>query len=196
MIYIILGVVAYIFFVLYDINSVVIKNKLLSCSFFAGVLLLAAATCGIILSSLGKIEWNIIRVGVYGAVSLVFIILLIYSLFFALPFEDTYLKMGTPPKVYRSGVYALCRHPGVICLIGFYLFLGLALGVNQLFIAAAIFSGFDILYVIFQDRWTFMKSFADYPEYKKDTPFLIPNRKSIKLCIQTFKWKEGSVNEL
>lgn len=193
MIYIILGVVAYILFALYDINSVIFRNKLLSWSFFAGTILLAAATAAVIAACGQRIVWDPFRTGICGAIAAVFLILLIYTLFFALPFKATYLKAEAPPKVIRSGVYALCRHPGVLWLIGFYLFMGLALSVPLIYMAAAIFSGMDILYVVLQDRWTFMKSFSDYGDYKKDTPFLIPNLKSMKRCIQTLRWKDGTL---
>jgi hypothetical protein len=69
--------------------------------------------------------------------------------------------------------------------MGFYFFLGLALEIPLLLTAACIYSGLNIIYVIFQDRWTFMKTFEDYESYKTDTPFLLPNLKSIKRCLRT-----------
>ena len=51
---------------------------------------------------------------------------LIYCLFFALPFEQTYADQDSGSRVCRSGVYALCRHPGVLCFAVMYLLLGLA----------------------------------------------------------------------
>ena len=47
-----------------------------------------------------------------------FLVLLVYTLFFALPFHDTYIHGTTAPSLCRSGVYALCRHPGVLWLSG------------------------------------------------------------------------------
>lgn len=194
MIFIILGVAAYIFFVLYDINCIVFKNKLLYCGFFTGLILLAAATGGIIVTSRKLIVLKSFRVVIFGTFAVLFLLLLMYTLFFALPFKDTYLETEGPHKVCQSGVYALCRHPGVLWFIGFYLFLGLALDLSLLFTAAIILSILDILYVIFQDRWTFVKNFVDYGEYKKITPFLLPNLKSLKRCLQTLKWKEGIIS--
>ena len=46
-------------------------------------------------------------------------------------------------------------------------------------------------YVIFQDIWTFPKTFSDYEEYKEKTPFLIPDWKSIKACMASFAEGRG-----
>ncbi|HWT74288.1 MAG TPA: hypothetical protein VN258_06175 [Mobilitalea sp.] len=184
MIYIIMGIFAFVLFFLYDINSILLKNKLLYCCFFAGFILLSAATAGIIITSWASIRIDFIRLGIYGGFAFVFFGLLIYTLFFALPFQDTYLDTQAPPKVCRNGVYALCRHPGVLWFAGFYIFLGLALGIPLLKTAAVLFSLLNLLYVFFQDRWTFMKNFNDYGEYKTAAPFLIPNIHSIMNCFK------------
>jgi len=81
----------------------------------------------------------------------------------------------------------LCRHPGVLWFMGFYFFLWLTLKIPLLLLAGIIFSCFNLMYVIFQDRWTFTRVFEDYNDYKKLTPFIIPNFKSIKRCLQTLQ---------
>ncbi len=54
--------------------------------------------------------------------------LLVYTLFFALPFEKTYTRLEENPPVYTEGVYSLCRHPGVVWFFFLYLFLALLTG--------------------------------------------------------------------
>jgi protein-S-isoprenylcysteine O-methyltransferase Ste14 len=162
-----------------------LKNKLLYCCFFVGFFLITVSTVGIIIASWDLIYINVFRMGIFGTFAMFFLSMLIYTLFFALPFKNTYIETKGSNKVNKSGVYALCRHPGVLWFVGFYTFLGLALKIQLLLTAAVVFSLLNILYVIFQDRWTFMKVFEDYDKYKKDTPFLFPNLKSIKRCIQT-----------
>ena len=185
MIFIVLGVVAYLLFFLYDINSILMKNKLLNCCFFAGIFLLAASTAGIIISSAELVKLPVIRTSICGLLAAVFFALLIYTLFFALPFKDTYVGTEAPPKVYRDGIYALCRHPGVLWFIGMYFFMGLTLQSPMFYIASVIFSCLNLIYVIFQDHWTFMKMFPDYEQYKQETPFLLPGIHSIKKCFKT-----------
>lgn len=189
MICIILGVIAFLLFGLYDINSIIMKNKLLNYGFFTGSVLIILATFGILFTSWGRIKPNPIRIIFFGFLSLLFLCFLIYTLFFALPFKKTYLE-HTSPKVYQSGVYALCRHPGVLWFIGFYLFLWLAISIRLLLVETVIFSLLNILYIFFQDRWTFARYFNDYDKYKITTPFLIPNRNSIKRCLKTLKHEE------
>jgi protein-S-isoprenylcysteine O-methyltransferase Ste14 len=185
MAYILLGFSAFLIFALYDINSVLMKKKFLHSFFFLGCILLMVSTLGIIISSWESIHMDWSKKGIYAFLSLMFLILLIYTLFFALPFDKTYLQVQDQPKVYRKGVYALCRHPGVLWFIGFYLFLWMTLEITQLLVAAIVFSIGNIIYIIFQDKWTFLHVFDDYHEYKKTTPFLIPSCQSIKKCIQT-----------
>ena len=45
----------------------------------------------------------------------------------------------------------------------------------------------NYLYIIFQDLWTFPRTFFNYKEYQQSTPFLIPNRKSIRVCLRTIR---------
>lgn len=185
MTYIFLGFLAYLFFVVYDINSIIFKHKLLYSFFFVGIFLIIVAIVGIVITSLDMIQIDIIRIGIFGVFTVIFFFLLIYTLFFALPFKNTYIEAEGSPKVCQSGVYALCRHPGVLWFIGFFVFLGLTLQIPLLLTAAVVFSLLNILYVIFQDKWTFIRIFENYDEYKKTTPFLIPNKKSIKRCLHT-----------
>lgn len=116
----------------------------------------------------------------------VFLALLIYTLFFALPFEETYVSQDAH-KTYDKKMYALCRHPGVLWFAGFYFCLWLAVGGMPLLVMAVWFSFLNFCYVLLQDFYTFPQVFSDYGEYKKKVPFLIPDGKSLKRCFETFK---------
>lgn len=190
MLFILLGVMSFLFFLIYDINSVVLKKQLLNLSFLIGFLLLVTATAGIVITDRKSIPSGNLRIVVCGAGAAVFLALLLYTLFFALPFIDTYTKTTTESKVCRHGMYALCRHPGVLWFIGFYTFLGLAVDIPIFMTAAILFCLLNLFYVAFQDRWTFIKTFKDYNNYKIETPFLIPNKISLKRCMETFSRKE------
>ncbi|MEL7658112.1 MAG: hypothetical protein AAGU75_19640, partial [Bacillota bacterium] len=165
--YVLMGSLAFLFFIVYDINSVTKNYKLLHSGFFAGSILLIAATGGIIFATVSETGLNTGRTIAFGLPALIFFVLLIYTLFFALPFENTYVKTNMPPKTCRTGVYALSRHPGVLWFMGFYLFLWLALTGPLLLFAGILFSLLNLFYIILQDRWTFMKVFPDYSDYKK-----------------------------
>ena len=150
-------------------------------------LLLLSSTAGLVWQGLwGRhIVWPVFFI--FTLLAFLFLVLLVYTLFFALPFHDTYIHGTTAPSLCRSGVYALCRHPGVLWLSGFYLCLYAALGTRMLLAAFVVFTLFDIAYVVFQDRWSFPKQFPEYDDYRQSTPFLLPNVRSIRQCVRTWR---------
>ncbi len=186
-----IGVLAFLLFIVYDINEVRWQKRWVHGLFFTGFALLALATIGLAGQAIGSglPAWPRRIAGLVLAV--VFLGLLLYTLFGALPFAQAYQQCGRrdKPSVCRSGVYALCRHPGVLWFAGFYGGLWLALGGRNLLAAAIIYSGLNGLYVLFQDRWTFRQTFADYASYQQSTPFLLPNRQSIRQCLATLHQK-------
>ena len=121
-----LGIAAFALYLIYDINSFTRQWKIPRSFFLLGTGLLGIAT--------GLDLWAAWRAGAFGGAVDLFLLAgalmcfaaLIYSLFFALPFKETYAEQAGGRRVYRGGVYALCRHPGILCFFGTYLLLGLA----------------------------------------------------------------------
>ncbi|HHU18491.1 MAG TPA: hypothetical protein GXZ70_09860 [Clostridiales bacterium] len=184
-----IGCLAFLFFVLYDINKVTINNRLLRSSFLLGLILLTIATFGLIYNAINGIDKtgeSYARTFFFGILALISLVLLIYTLFFAVPFKETYFQSESQLKLCDEGVYALSRHPGVLWFTGFYFFLWLALPNPLLLLGAVLFSLLNYFYVLFQDKWVFMKMFSGYGEYKASTPFLFPTYQSCKRCIKTF----------
>ena len=174
-----IGCFGFVLFFVYDINSITVKNPVLNLGFFIGCLSLAASTLYQIYSAYKNGSFG----GAADVILLVFALLsfaaLVYCLFFALPFEKTYVDPDAERKVCDVGVYGLSRHPAVIPFFFTYLFLGLAALPSQLLLNGMIFSGLNLLYVIFQDLVSFPKTFTDYGEYKKRVPFLLPDIKKL-----------------
>ncbi|HWP79605.1 MAG TPA: hypothetical protein VN446_03095 [Candidatus Acidoferrum sp.] len=167
------GLSAFCLFVLGDLNALLWKTKMLRPLFFFGCGLLAWATAAISMPLLPSAPaW---RLALFGGIAACFFILLIYSLFFAIPFKETYISPAGLPKVCRTGMYGLCRHPGLLWFAGMYLFLYLALPSEQLLLAYLLFTGANYAYVVWQDLCLFPRVFADYGDYKLSVPFLIPN---------------------
>ena len=104
----------------------------------------------------------------------------IYTLFFALSAKEAYTCQRQARPVCKSGVYALCRHPGVLWFAGLYLCLWAAAGLALR--AAVFFSVLDVLLVLFEDRCVFPARLDGYDDYRAETPFLLPNRQSIRAC--------------
>lgn len=176
----VLGAAAFLLFILYDINSIKRKNKIIHSFFAIGFALLAAATAMDIYKACTASAFSGVWDTVFIILSFVCLAALVYCLFFALPFKETYTKETDGKKVCSSGVYGMSRHPGILCFFGMYLFLGLAALPEMIIINGMIFSALNFIYAIFQDRVSFPKIFSDYEAYRKEVPFLIPvRRKSV-----------------
>lgn len=113
--------------------------------------------------------------------------LLIYSLFINLPFRKTYVAAGVGDKLITTGLYALVRHPGVHWFILFMLSLILVSRSSLLLVASPIWILLDILLVVIQDKFFFSRMFDGYDAYRRETPMLLPNRRSINAFINSLK---------
>lgn len=182
-----LGICGFACLLIYDVNSFTLGWRVFHAFFALGTFLVTAATLADVVAA--------VRMGAFsGAVDAVLVLLglawlgaLIYSLFFALPFSGTYCNQPEAPRVCDRGVYALCRHPGVLCFFGMYVFLGAAALPSALLAHGLIFSFLNFCYVVFQDLVTFPKTFCDYAAYRTRVPFLIPTRRSLGMAIQTWR---------
>lgn len=189
---IVLGSLGFVLFWISDFNSIWWKKRWLQGCFTVGCLLLAASTVDMVIRGWPE------RAGAATALCLtaaaVFLCILIYTLFFAIPFQESYGRQDGGRRVCKRGVYALCRHPGVLWLAGFYLFLWLALGGVIPLAAFAVFSLLDVVYVVIQDRIIFPALFDDYGEYREQVPFLWPDKTSVLECKRT--WRRGHKDEI
>lgn len=185
-----MGTVGFLLYFIYDINSIIWKNSILQRFFATGSLCVAGSAVWAVGTALKDGMVQSFLLAGFGVGALLFLVLLIYTLFFALPFEETYLEENRERLAYTEGVYSLCRHPGVLWFAGVYLCLwGVSGELSQgIYFISMIF--WNYLYIVFQDLWTFPKTFTNYDEYKETTPFLIPDGRSIQACLA---WcKKGS----
>jgi protein-S-isoprenylcysteine O-methyltransferase Ste14 len=185
------GLLGFVLYFLYDLNSITVRSKLLHSSFSIGTAFLAVAT--------GMDLWSALKSNAFsGFTDLMFLVLsalsfaaLIYCLFFALPFQETYAEQATDRSVCDKGVYALCRHPGILCFFGTFLFLGLAAQPANLLVHGMVFSIVNLLYALFQDRVIFPKTFSDYYIYRTRVPFLLPTSNSVRLARDSWPRKDS-----
>jgi protein-S-isoprenylcysteine O-methyltransferase Ste14 len=189
------GLLGFVLYFLYDLNSITVRSKLLHSSFSIGTAFLAVAT--------GMDLWSALKSNAFsGFTDLMFLVLsalsfaaLIYCLFFALPFQETYAEQATDRSVCDKGVYALCRHPGILCFFGTFLFLGLAARPANLLAHGMVFSALNLIYALFQDRITFPKTFSDYHIYRTRVPFLLPTSNSVRLARDSWPRKDSKEDE-
>ena len=183
-----LCVIAYAVLIIRDFFALYKKNVLSLIFFISGVVLLTFCTLFVTSTSnvVSVFENNPIFFIVMAILAGVFLLLLLYSLVFVLPAKDTYVEVNDL-KLVDTGMYALCRHPGVIWLALFFLFAWLALDNVVMLWLGLTSTLLDIVYVIIQDIYIFPKTIEGYCEYKKYTPFLVPDVKSVRRAIMTRK---------
>jgi len=191
--FIALGCIAFLFFCLFDLHKLYFVHRIFHGTFFLGLLLVIAATAGILIQGEAAFRLSPFLRVLCGVMMLGGFAWQFYALFWALPFQATYLHGELQSLVITSGAFALCRHPGVLGFSVLYFFLWLFSGVHLILLAGVLWTLLDVLHVYIQDRWLFPRSFPGYGAYRLYTPFLLPNAASLKLCIDTFR--EGRWNE-
>jgi protein-S-isoprenylcysteine O-methyltransferase Ste14 len=102
---------------------------------------------------------------------------------------------GAPSRLVTSGTYALCRHPGVLWLALLLVGVFMSSGSPWVLAALPVWVGLDVLYVILQEKLFFIRMFgADYREYQRAVPMLIPTWRSVRECARTLfrRARQGS----
>lgn len=122
----------------------------------------------------------------FVGLAIISLTLLFYTLFFALPFRETYVE-GSKQKLCTEGIYSLCRHPGVLFFGMFYLFLSIGLGKPFILMAGLLFTGLNLLYVYLQDKYFFPRAFDGYDTYQQHTNFIVPSSQSIRKCFKHYR---------
>ena len=173
------GVIGFLAFCLFDINKIRWHCKSLNLLFaFGGLLLLLSTLLCIPTAFPETFCFDLRRI-----TALLGLALsgpgLVYVLFFALPFTETYTESGDLPLVNR-GVYGACRHPGFWMFAVFYFFLWLFFTGPQMFWAFLLYPTCNLLYIYVQDRYIFPQYIRGYDDYKRTVPFVIPTKESIR----------------
>ena len=125
---VIIGSIGFLCCFLYDHNSIRLKKSFLHPFFSIGCFLIAVSTGLVIRSCWPRRGSSFFISAVFLTAAILFLGLLIYTLFFALPFDETYVKENHERLAYTEGVYALCRHPGVLWFAGWGILWSLSCG--------------------------------------------------------------------
>lgn len=187
-----LGALAFGLMVLSDYGQVIRGRQGAGMLFPLGGGLLIAATAALLVR-----RWRAVPPGpgslFWFAGSALMLLLLLYTLFFALPAGGssaaTAQKDELRPLV-DTGVFALCRHPGVLFLGGFYACLWGALGGAALGLAFVVFTLLDAAYAAWQGEAVFPRSIRDYAAYRAVTPRFIPTPGSLRRCLYTLRTRK------
>ncbi|OPJ55298.1 hypothetical protein CLOTH_16010 [Alkalithermobacter paradoxus] len=182
--YVLLGSLAFVLLTIYDYLKLKNKGSVKDIFSICGLGLIIVSGIMILITS-NKIYIHILIRIPSIILSFLFLTLLIYSLFIELPFKSTYTSNKYNEDLVNTGTYALTRHPGVLWFFLFFLFLFLGTGYTLLVPACIVWTSLDVIHVYIQDKIFFVKMFKGYKNYQKTTPMLIPNKESIKKCINT-----------
>ncbi len=186
MIYIALGILGFLVIHLFDIVALKRLPLAKPATWALGSALLLYATVMLCLSGdrLPLPGWSTWLGGLLLVISL---FLFLHSLFINLPFGKTYIATGVGDKLITSGLYALVRHPGVFWFTVLLLSLILVSRSSWLLIAAPVWILLDILLVVIQDRFFLGRMFPRYDSYRRQTPMLLPSRKSLNAFINQLR---------
>lgn len=174
-----LGCTAFILLTLFDLNKIYKWHAFLNILFPLSIALLIYALFRILMIH-DQSQVFTSNVWFYALV-LIGAIEQVYALFFALPANKTYVSLNDI-QVIDTGLYALCRHPGVwgfiIMAIGFVF----ATGSCLVLWAALFWTSFDLLHIWIQDRFIFPISITGYQDYRLRVPFLFFKVKESNSC--------------
>lgn len=178
---IILGLSAFLLLFLSDLNDLSFHKRRLIFLFPLGAVMLVIACVFSLDFGRAAVSGPFWRV-FFWILFAFFTALEIHSLFFALPASESYVRPGERRKVCKSGVYSLCRHPGVLWLGAAMLCLSLCAGLPL--IHTLIYSLLNLALALFEDLIVFPRLMEGYEAYKRETPFLIPGPASVKAFLR------------
>lgn len=182
-----IGFAAFLLCFLHDCNDWKFGKKWLRFCFPTGIALIVISTIWMCLEpDTVYIDVIWIRIAA-GALGLFMVWAEVYSLFFSFDRKEAYVNncnRGTG-TVYTAGMYALCRHPGVLFFVLLYVNIWLCLGMDLK--GMLMLCTLNVLLAVFEDFVVFPESLGGYREYRKTTPFIIPNTASVKRCIEDFR---------
>lgn len=187
-----IGFMGFILFFIYDYNSYHWRKDWGKWLFSIGNGFVALATVLMVYEQLHYVNSHPAQLLIGIAMAIGFFTLLMYTLFYALPFELTYVELTDRIPIVNTGVYALCRHPGVLWFFGAYSSLALVFPTLSMLFFSLALTTLNLLYIIYQDLVVFPQTISDYALYKSTTPFLIPTPASITACFSLNKDKEST----
>lgn len=184
--YLVLGCIGFLFLYIFDYNKVKGIHRVFNSFFAIGIAIIGYASLSLFIMKSQSFSLGFWLTGIFYISAILSAFQMFYSLFGALPFKGTYLS-GQANQTVDTGMYALCRHPGVWGFFLMYLFMFLATG-NPLIAYACIFwTIMDIIHVWIQDKYFFPKTLQGYKDYQQTTPFLLFNKQSVQHCLSTFR---------
>ncbi len=186
-----LGTTAFLLFLAWEYASLFGAGNIINSIFKS--LSITAGVAAHILVLTGSQFPRSLEASLIGAVIICLAGYLLYrSLIAELP-RETYTSANEKPalrKTYQQGTYALVRHPALWWYGLFLTGLFIISGSKWLIISGTVWWLANLLLVVIEDIYLYPLMFKDYLSYKQKTPMLIPNRKSLSRCLETWSAKK------
>lgn len=176
------GVFSFLLFAVDDLNDSVFHSRILKACYPVGFLMLVLSSVCLCISS-GAVYHIAVRF-LSGCIGFVSLVALLYSLFGQFSLAEAYGNPGQKRPTCTVGMYALCRHPGVLWFIVLYICVHFCFGLSWQ--AVIVFSVLNILLALLEDHFVFPRLLESYDSYKKATPFLVPRFQSIAACLRYY----------
>ncbi|HKM05719.1 MAG TPA: hypothetical protein VJ869_01915 [Sphaerochaeta sp.] len=160
-----LGATGYLLAGLYDVailNDKPLLRKFLYSGFFITALPYPVIFFSWVSPLPGFIAWIIF------AFVIVFALLLVYSVILEIA-----LFSGSSGKLYQGGTYKISRHPGFIWYSIINVLVSIYYWNYRITMLCIGFILCNLLLITIEDRIFFPKMFAEYEEYRKNTPFFL-----------------------
>ena len=104
----------------------------------------------------------------------IFLAILVYTLYFALPFDNTYCQGGGSAQGLPLRYVWLVPSSRHLVVLAAFFCVGLSTGNMNRVMLSLCLSFLNLLYAWYQDRLIFVEEFSDYREYREQVPFLLP----------------------
>lgn len=184
--YLVLGSIGFLFLYVFDYNKVKKIHAVFNSFFAIGISIIGYASLSLVIISSPTFSLGFWLTGTFYVFAILAALQMFYALFGALPFNGTYVS-GQANQTIDTGMYALCRHPGVWGFFFMYLFVFLASGDIIILYACILWTIMDVVHVWIQDTYFFPKTLNGYKRYQQTTPFLLFNKQSLERCFTSFR---------
>ena len=165
----VLGLVGYILSGLYDL-AIIHEKKLLRKLTYPGFFITAVPY--VIFFFHYRIPHSVAFMAMLLPLISLFLILLVYSVLIEIP-----RNTGDSSDVFDRGTYSFSRHPGFLWYTVLNILMAVLFWNWGILLLCFLFTVFNFVLILIEDRILFPKMFPTYTEYRRKTPFLFGSSK-------------------
>ncbi len=93
-----------------------------------------------------------------------------------------------------TGTFALSRHPDTLWLIGWLISFAVALPTQETPCLLVIWMLLKLVFSAIQDRWLYPSILEGYEGYRREVPYLLPTKRSMKHAYRTWRGEHEAIS--